>query len=99
MNWTTGDASLGVNGYGGFPANVGANAGNGLDYIQFGLFDEPGYGYDGPFGANDSVDFLDNQNFIVNTCTSGGATNIPPIVHGLVVCDTIAICVEDSAFT
>src|SRR6185436_7373889 len=39
MNWTTGDASQGVGGYGGFPANVGANSGNGIDFIQFGRFD------------------------------------------------------------
>jgi len=102
MQWTTGDASLscapGGNGFGGCPATVGANAANGTDYIQFGQFDEPGYGYDGPFGANDSVDFLDNQNFILNTNTTGGSTYIPPIIHGLVVCDTITLCSTDTAF-
>jgi gliding motility-associated-like protein len=97
MNWTTGDASGGVSGFGGTPATVGANAGNGTDYVQFGQFDQPGYGYDGPFGANDSVDFLDNQNFIFNTFITG-TTNIPPIVHGLVVCDTIIICARDTNF-
>lgn len=98
MSWTTGSASQGVNGFGGIPATVGANAGNGTDYVQFGRFDEPGIGYDGPFGATDSVDFLDNQNFIFNTFVSGGSTNIPPIVHGVVVCDTIIICADDANF-
>ena len=98
MQWTTGDASMGVGGFGGSPATVGSNSGNGTDYIQFGQFDQPGYGYDGPFGGNDSVDFLDNQNFIFNTFTSGGALNIPPIIQGLVVCDTITICATSSNF-
>ncbi len=104
MGWTTGDASGGHNGFGDptalrpVPATVGANAGNALDFIQFGRFLGPGYSYDGPFGGNDSVDFLDNQNFIFNTCTSGGATNIPPILHGFTVCDTIIICALDTAF-
>ena len=98
MQWTTGSASGGINGFEGTAANVGANLGNRIDYIQFGRFDEPGTGYDGPFGANDSVDFLDNQNFIFNTFTSGGSTNIPPIVHGVVVCDTITICADNPNF-
>ena len=98
MQWTTGDASSGVGGFGGSPATVGSNSGNGTDYIQFGQFDQAGYGYDGPFGANDSVDFLDNQNFIFNTFTTGGVLNIPPIIQGLVVCDTITICATSSNF-
>ena len=39
MQWTTGSASNGTGGFGGFPANVGANQGNGVDYLQFGRFD------------------------------------------------------------
>ena len=76
MQWTTGDASQGVGGFGGVPATVGANLGNGVDYIQFGQFDAPGSLYDGPFGNNDQVSWLDNQNFVFNTCAVG---NIPPI--------------------
>lgn len=76
MQWTTGDASGGSGGFGGTPATVGANLGNGVDYIQFGQFDAPGSLYDGPFGNNDQVSWLDNQNFVFNTCAVG---NIPPI--------------------
>ena len=76
MQWTTGDASGGINGFGGTPATVGANLGNGVDYIQFGQFDQPGSAYDGPFGNNDQISWLDNQNFVFNTCAVG---NIPPI--------------------
>ncbi|MCX6290748.1 MAG: gliding motility-associated C-terminal domain-containing protein [Bacteroidetes bacterium] len=97
MQWTTGDASAGTGGFGGTPATVGANLGNGIDFIQFGRFDEPGYGYDGPFGANDSVDFLDYKTFVFNSCTgASGSTNIPPIINGLSVCDTIVICMTST---
>lgn len=89
MQWTTGDVD-GFNGFGGTPATVGANLGNGVDFIQFGQFDEPGGAYDGPFGANDGVDWLDNQNLVFNT--SVFTNNIPPIGSGDYLCDTLEIC-------
>ncbi len=93
MQWTTGDASSGINGYGGIPATAGANLGDGINFIQFGRFDEPGYGYDGPFGANDSVDWLDNSSFIFNLCP----VNIPPILFD---CnnDTVYLRVGDTTY-
>ena len=39
MQWTTGDASGGSNGFGGTPATVGANKGDGLAYQEFGRYD------------------------------------------------------------
>lgn len=90
MEWTTGSASGGANGFGGTPATVGVNQGNGINYIQFGLFDQPGSNYDGPFGINDEVDWLDNQSFNFNVCVS--SFNIPPVLNTLDVCDTIRIC-------
>lgn len=90
MQWTTGGASGGVGGFGGTPATVGVNQGNGVDYIQFGLFDQAGGVYDGPFGSNDGIDWLDNQNFTFSFCTSGA--NIPPVLNTLNVCDTIFLC-------
>ena len=39
MQWTTGGASRGVDGFGGSPATVGANAGNEIDFFQFGRYD------------------------------------------------------------
>ncbi|MBK8364521.1 MAG: hypothetical protein IPL24_12920 [Bacteroidetes bacterium] len=71
MQWTTGDASQGAGGFGGVPATVGVNSGNGTDYIQIGLFDQAGSQYDGPFANNDGIDALDNQSFIFNVCQSG----------------------------
>jgi len=90
MQWTTGDASSGVNGFGGEPATVGANRGNGVDFIQFGRFDQAGIAYDGPFGNPDGVSWLDDQAFLFSTCVTG--TNIAPVLNGLSVCDTIIVC-------
>jgi gliding motility-associated-like protein len=97
MQWTTGDASQGTGGFGGTPATVGANNGNGVDFIQYGRFDQPGAAYDGPFGVNDGIDFLDSKTLIFNSCVSGA--NIPPLVEGTNVCDTLIICVSDSNFS
>ena len=90
MQWTTGAASLGVNGFGGIPAVVGANRGNAIDYIQFGTFDQPGITYDGPFGSPDGVDWLDDQNFVFTTAVS--TQNIPPIASSTFLCDTVRVC-------
>lgn len=90
MQWTTGSASGGTGGFGGTPATVGVNQGNGIDYVQFGLFDQAGGAYDGPFGSNDGIDWLDNQNFIFSFCTSNA--NLAPVLNTLNVCDTIRIC-------
>lgn len=95
MQWTTGDASDGVNGFGGTPATVGVNKGDGTNYIQIGRFDQPGASYDGPYGLNDGVSFLDNKSYFFNTC--GTNNNLPPIVQdatggGSTCGDTIRIC-------
>ena len=95
MEWTTGDASGGTNGFGGNPATVGVNRGNGVDYIQIGQFDQPGTAYDGPFGTNDQVSWLDDQTFYFNVCNNGSGNNLPPIINSDNVCDTLWICVGD----
>jgi len=77
MEWTTGEASGGTDGLGGSPATVGANAGNGVDYFQIGLFDRQGTDWDGPGGSNDGVDFLVGQQICYTTTTSD--FNVPPI--------------------
>ncbi|MCB0794001.1 MAG: gliding motility-associated C-terminal domain-containing protein [Flavobacteriales bacterium] len=96
MQWTTGSASQGTNGFGGTPASVGANHGNGIDYLQFGRFDQPGVAYDGPFGLNDGVDWLDGQYFSFSTDITTG--NVPPVVSGQSICDTLVLCVGQTAF-
>jgi len=95
MQWTTGSASGGVNGFGGTPASVGANQGNGIDYIQFGRFDQPGTAYDGPFGLNDGVSFLDDQYFSFSTDIT--TANVPPVISGQSVCDSLILCVGQPA--
>ncbi len=76
MQWTTGSASGGVGGFGGTPATVGINAGDGVNFFQIGRFDHEGNDYDGPGGAADGVSFLDNtrQCFLTGTIQ-----NTPPI--------------------
>ena len=92
MQWTTGDASSGLNGFGGTPAVAGINPGNGSDYVQLGTFDSPGNLYDGPGGLNDGVDWLDYAHFIIDACP----VNVPPVSLD---CrnDTITMHVGDSA--
>lgn len=77
MCWTTGDASGGSGGFGGIPATVGVNRGNGVDFFQIGRFDQPGAAYDGPYGANDGIDYLDNKGFCFSIATE--LPNIDPI--------------------
>ncbi len=95
MQWTTGAASSGVGGFGGVPATVGVNKGDNLNYIQIGRFDKVGTSYDGPYGLNDGISFLDNKSYFFNTCGSGG--NLPPIIQdasggGSTCGDTLRIC-------
>jgi gliding motility-associated-like protein len=95
MQWTTGSASGGSNGFGGTPANVGANKGDGVNYMQFGRFNQPGTAYDGPFGANDGVDWLDNKYF--SFATDITSANVPPVVSSQSVCDSMVLCVGQPA--
>jgi gliding motility-associated-like protein len=100
MQWTTGDANGGLGtGFGGTPATVGSNKGNGIDYVQFGRFDHEGVDFDGPetLSANDGVSFLDNKNFVFSSCAgndTNNTTNIAPFIAGVNVCDTITICAD-----
>lgn len=71
MQWTTGSASNGVNGFGGIAATVGINEGVGGNYTQAGRFDQPGTAYDGEAGANDGVDWLDDRDLYL---AASGAT-------------------------
>ncbi len=79
MQWTTGSASGGSGGFGGVPATVGANKGDGVTFFQIGRFDHAGNDYDGPGGNADGVSFLDNTRPCFSTLTE----NIPPIFQGL----------------
>lgn len=95
MNWTTGDASGGVNGFGGTPATCGVNQGNGINYFQIGLYDTALSVWDGPYGLNDGIYSLSNQSFNFNVCDS---SNTPPIAVANYVCDTLVLCVGDTGY-
>jgi hypothetical protein len=62
MDWTTGSASDGVDGFGGVPATVGANKGSGGEFFQIGRFNRAGSEYLGTSGIS-GVDYLDNKSF------------------------------------
>lgn len=81
MQWTTGSASGGSGGFGGTPATVGINRGNGTNFFQVGRFGVAGNAYDGPGGATDGVSYLDNQQFYFDIC--GQSDNIPPVATNL----------------
>lgn len=94
MQWTTGDASSGVNGFGGSDAIVGANKGDGVNYVQFGAFNQPGSVYNGPNNPNSGIDWLDYQTFLFDACSN--SNNIPPTVSGISICDTLRLCIGDT---
>jgi len=63
MQWTTGDASGGVGGFGGTPATAGINKGDGVAFSLLGRFDHAGSDYDGPGGVADGISYLDGRTF------------------------------------
>lgn len=81
MQWTTGDASGGSDGFGGAPATVGVNKGDGSTFALLGRFDQPDDSYDGPGGDTDGVDYLDNRQVCFNTET--GLDNLPPTAQNV----------------
>lgn len=91
MQWTTGSASSGVNGFGGVPATVGCNLGDGTNFIQIGRFDQPGTVYNGPGGAAGGVSWLDNLIFNIDACTNQ-VSNVPPLSPSLTNCETLYLC-------
>ena len=95
MDWTTGDASQGINGFYGVPATCGANKGDGMAYFLISRFDHPGNDFDGALGNPDGIDWLDFKSFAFDASNGG---NIPPIPEGIASCDTFKICaLGDSA--
>lgn len=95
MEWTTGDASSGVNGFFGTPATCGTNSGDGIAYFLISYFDHAGGSFDGPQGQPDGINWLDYKSFAFDASNTG---NIPPIPQGIASCDTFKICsVGDTA--
>jgi gliding motility-associated-like protein len=96
MQWTTGDANSDTGGFGGNPATVGANQGDGVRFVQIGLFDNGTGNYIGqyPTWPYDGVAWLNNKSFIFNLC----AGSVAPLTSGVSPCDTFKVCLGDSTF-
>ncbi|NQX91715.1 MAG: gliding motility-associated C-terminal domain-containing protein [Flavobacteriales bacterium] len=95
MGWAHGD----VGGNGGFngpnPGVNGADAASGGDPgIQFGRFNINNSQYDGPGGAIDGINWLDNKQFDFSVASA--SSNIPPIASFDAGCDTITVCLSDT---
>lgn len=89
MQWTTGGASQGVNGFGGVPATCGANKGDSTAYFLLARFDHEGTDFDGALGNPDGISWLDNKSFYIDVCSDD---NVPPIPEGISACDTFRVC-------
>ncbi|RTQ46893.1 T9SS type A sorting domain-containing protein [Hymenobacter gummosus] len=88
MQWTTGNADGGANGFGGVPATAGVNKGDGVNFIQIGRFNMAGSSH--PNNVDPSgVDWLDNQCFSFKV--GGSSNNIPPSVTGMPAGNTITL--------
>ena len=93
MQWTTGSASGGVGGFGGTPATVGINKGDGVAFAQIGRFDHAGSDYDGPGGGADGVSYLDGQHLCFDT--SSGDDNVPPVAGGFPAGNVFVVCAAE----
>lgn len=93
MQWTTGDASQGMNGFGGIPSTTGVNVGNGTQFFQVTQSDSAGMAFDGPYANADGVDWLDDLEIYFNTMT---ISNVPPLVMNNTICDTIDVYTGDT---
>lgn len=89
MQWTTGSASGGVNGFAGVPATAGANKGDGTSFFLISRFDHAGSDFDGALGNPDGISWLDYKSFAFDVCNVG---NVPPIPDGISSCDTFKVC-------
>jgi hypothetical protein len=93
MQWTTGQADSGVNGFGGTPATVGINKGDGSQFIQVGRFDRNDSTH--PNNQDPSgVNWLDNQCFSFNV--GGATTNSQPTVAGMPAGSTITLALGET---
>jgi hypothetical protein len=88
MQWTSGG-----NPFSGTAAQVGGNAGDGVNAMQIGRFAVEGSTYDGPYGDNDGVDYLDYSSIYFST--NPADSNQAPI-DVTNYCDTIIGYAGDS---
>ena len=95
MNWTTGDASGGSNGFGGTAATVGISKGDNVNYVQVGRFGLNSSAYTGAANnITNGVHYLDYGCFAFNVAS---AANIPPSVSGVPSNDTLTLVCGSTA--
>jgi hypothetical protein len=98
IQWACSDSSGGFSGYGGTPAFVGVNKGDGSSYAQIGTFSLPGAAYFGPFSTFNGVDWLDFQGFYFNTCVAHDVI-APLVCNNVPDSNLYYICPCDTAST
>ena len=98
MEWACSDSSGGFSGYGGTPAFVGINKGDGVSYAQISTFALPGTVYNGPFSGFNGVDWLNFQSFTFSSCVNGNVI-APVICNNLPDCNKLYICPCDTSET
>jgi len=98
MQWSCSDSSGGFSGYGGVPAIIGINKGDGVTYAQMGTYNKPGNAFFGPFSPDNGVESLDFESFTFNTCITGDT--IAPVIYGYTAWNsTRYICPCDTTAT
>ncbi len=93
MQWTTGEASQGINGFGGVPATVGVNRGDSISHAQVGRFAWDDTTYGGAYTDTSGISWLDSTHFYLNTTNAG----VPPIIGSGFACDSIVVQVNSSS--
>ena len=88
MQWTTGGADGSNNGFGGTPATVGINKGDGSTFVQVGRFNINDSSHPDN-QVNSGVNWLDNQCFAFQVGSS--SSNVPPTASGLPAGNTITL--------
>lgn len=89
IDFTTGAASEGIDGFGGSPATVGINANNDNSFALIGRFDHPGTDYDGPLGDVDGCDFLDDKFYLFSAaeCAIESSCSLFDLEINPTICD------------
>ena len=98
MQWACSESSGGFSGYGGTPAFIGLNKGDGTTFAQISRFSLGGNYFYGPFDPHNGVDWLDFTSFTLNSCVNNNV--IPPVIYNhRSACNTLYICPCDTTPT
>jgi len=93
MEWTTGDGSGGIGGFGGAPAQIGINHGDGLKFSGIGAFNKNDTTFSVSSDSLNGVLALEGKTIFLNPCDS---LNNKPSLLGEKLKDTIGVCIGDT---